>query len=51
MSAANQVPMHREFTGKAVASRVLLIGNEPGLSKSLEEGLTERNCMIDHRDR
>lgn len=48
MSAANPIPRHRDFAGKAVAARVLLIGKEPGLGESLEEGLAERNCMIGH---
>lgn len=47
MSAANPVPIHRALTRKAVAGRILLIGNEPGLSKPMEEGLGERNCAID----
>ena len=45
---ANPTAIHTEFTGKAVASRVLLIGKDPGLSTPLEEGLTERNCVFDH---
>lgn len=47
MGAANPVPMNRVLPRKAIASRILLIGCEPGLSKPMEAGLTERNCMVD----
>lgn len=45
---ANLAPMHREFTGKPVTSRVLLIGRDPELTAPLEEGLSERDCVFDH---
>src|SRR5580704_6174538 len=34
--------------GKAVASRVLLIGRNTELGEALEEALTERNCVFDY---
>jgi DNA-binding NarL/FixJ family response regulator len=48
MTTANPAPMQREFTGKAVATRVLLIGKDPGLSTFLEESLTACNCIFDY---
>ena len=45
MTAANPVPIGMKSVSKEHASRVLLIGREPQLSRALEEALTERNCI------
>jgi anti-sigma regulatory factor (Ser/Thr protein kinase) len=47
MSASNPAAINRHLTGKTFASRILLVGNEPGLSKPMEEGLAEHNCVFD----
>ena len=48
MSTANPAPINNEFIGKAVANRVLLIGTYAGLSQPLEQGLIERNCLVEY---
>jgi DNA-binding NarL/FixJ family response regulator len=46
MTAANPVSIGMTSVSKEHASRVLLIGREPQLSRALEVALTERNCMF-----
>jgi DNA-binding NarL/FixJ family response regulator len=46
MTAANPVSIGMKSVSKEHASRVLLIGGEPQLSRALEEALTERNCVF-----
>jgi DNA-binding NarL/FixJ family response regulator/anti-sigma regulatory factor (Ser/Thr protein kinase) len=48
MTAANPVSIGMKSVGKEHASRVLLIGPEPQLSKTLQEALDARSCMFRH---
>lgn len=48
MTAANPVSIGMKTVDKEHASRVLLIGREPQLSKALEDALGARSCMFRH---
>jgi len=48
MTAANPVSMGMKSVGKEYASRVLLIGTEPQLNKTLDDALNARNCVFRH---
>jgi anti-sigma regulatory factor (Ser/Thr protein kinase) len=48
MAPAKAVAASKQVECTAVASRVLLIGKDPQLGQSLEDGLAARNCQFDY---
>jgi ActR/RegA family two-component response regulator/anti-sigma regulatory factor (Ser/Thr protein kinase) len=48
MTSANSAIVGPERNAPALASRVLLIGKDPQVDRTLEEGLKARNCIFDY---